>query len=172
MRVLQDALYKKQFSIPEGKYYLADAGYANSGQLLTPYRGTRYHLKESINANLKPTTKEELFNLRHSSLRNVIERIFGVLKRRFKCLSSAPEYSIPTQVKIVYALVALHNFIRQQLPIELDIFEEEEEEVEVEAEVHSVISTIEGTEMDIFRDKIATQMWEDYQRYQINHLQV
>lgn len=47
-RVLTDALglEKGRFDIPPGKYYLGDAGYANSDTLLTPYRGVRYHLKE------------------------------------------------------------------------------------------------------------------------------
>jgi len=34
------------FTIPDGKYYLADAGYPNCRQLLIPYRGQRYHLAE------------------------------------------------------------------------------------------------------------------------------
>lgn len=32
--------------IPEGKYYLADAGFPICDSLLVPYRGKRYHLKE------------------------------------------------------------------------------------------------------------------------------
>jgi hypothetical protein len=32
--------------IPEGKYYLAHAGYPLCNELLTPYRGVRYHLSE------------------------------------------------------------------------------------------------------------------------------
>ena len=34
------------FIIPKGRYYLANAGYANSDSLLVPYCGVRYHLKE------------------------------------------------------------------------------------------------------------------------------
>ena len=34
------------FTIPDGKYYLADAGYPNCRQLLTPYHGQCYHLAE------------------------------------------------------------------------------------------------------------------------------
>jgi hypothetical protein len=34
------------FNTPEGRFYLGDAGYANSTSLLVPYRSTRYHLKE------------------------------------------------------------------------------------------------------------------------------
>jgi len=33
-------------SIPEGKYYLADAGYPICDALLVPFRGVRYHLRE------------------------------------------------------------------------------------------------------------------------------
>ena len=33
-------------AIPDGKYYLADAGFPCCPQLLVPYRGQRYHLAE------------------------------------------------------------------------------------------------------------------------------
>ena len=49
-RILDDAK-KKGFNIPDGKYYLADAGFASSAALLVPYRGIRYHLKEFAQAN-------------------------------------------------------------------------------------------------------------------------
>ncbi|KAF8842573.1 hypothetical protein BDN67DRAFT_898914 [Paxillus ammoniavirescens] len=42
---------------------------------------------------------------------NVIERIFGVLKRRFCILLLAPEYDLNTQVRIPSALCTIHNFI-------------------------------------------------------------
>ena len=32
--------------VPEGKYYLADAGYPLCSELLVPYRGIQYHLAE------------------------------------------------------------------------------------------------------------------------------
>jgi hypothetical protein len=34
------------FYIPNGRYYLADAGYGSSDVLLVPYRNVRYHLSE------------------------------------------------------------------------------------------------------------------------------
>jgi hypothetical protein len=44
-------------------------------------------------------------------LRNVVERIFGVLKRQWQILASnGCEYSIKTQVHISQALVGLYNF--------------------------------------------------------------
>jgi DDE superfamily endonuclease len=51
-----------------------------------------------------------LFNLHHASARNVIERIFGVLKRCFCILLIAPEYGLDIQARILSALCAIHNF--------------------------------------------------------------
>jgi hypothetical protein len=84
-RVFNDAR-DKGLIIPDGKYYLGDAGYALSTKVLTPYRRTRYHLKEWKRGNARPQNAKELYNLRHSSLRNAIERIFGIVKRRFRVL--------------------------------------------------------------------------------------
>ena len=87
-RVLGDALAKGLVTYPN-KFYLGDAGYALSENCLTPYRGVRYHLKDwARDGVLAPQNKEELFNLKHSTLRNVVERTFGVCKKRFPVLSS------------------------------------------------------------------------------------
>ena len=88
----------KDFNIPAGKYYLGDAGYALNVKCLTPYRGVRYHLREWNQGNQRPRNAKELFNLRHAKLRNAIERIFGVLKKRFPVLTMAPEYPFESQV--------------------------------------------------------------------------
>lgn len=111
-KVLEDALFEKDFMMPKNKYFLADAGYHNTDYLLCPYRGVRYHLKEQTLAGQKPSNKEELFNLRHSSLRNVIERIFGITKRQFQILETPPEFTMLVQVKLVLAVTGLHNFIQ------------------------------------------------------------
>lgn len=66
-RVLQDAL-NHGFQVPHGKYYLVDAGYANTPQFLAPYRGTRYHLQEQAQVRQRPRNRRELFNLRHAQL--------------------------------------------------------------------------------------------------------
>jgi len=84
--VYRSAQYQHGFITPPGKYWLGDAGYPNSDTILVPYRGTRYHLKEQRLAGKKPENSKELFNLRHASKRNVIERIFGVVKRKYQIL--------------------------------------------------------------------------------------
>ena len=109
--MLLDALYKR-LRIPSGKYYLGDEGYGLSSYCLTPFRGVRYHLREWAQRQDRPQNAKELFNLRHAHLRNVIKRIFGVLKKRFEILNSAMLYPMEAQVKTMYALFALHNMIR------------------------------------------------------------
>lgn len=174
-RVLEDALFSKNFTIPDNKYYLANAGYHNTDYLLCPYRGVRYHLKEVALAGKKPTTREELFNLRHSSLRNVVERIFGVTKRRFQIFKHAPEYNLDVQSSLVFAITALHNFIRSH-QLQEDIYDREEELAEKERgsssenvleediNTHANTSKGDGKRMNEFRDKLAEQMWQDYMR--------
>lgn len=65
---------------PINKYYVVDAGYTNMPGYLAPYRGERYHLNQYNGPNGVYNSPRELFNHRHS-LRNVIERTFGVLKK-------------------------------------------------------------------------------------------
>src|ERR1700685_2317373 len=72
----------------------------------------------------RPANADELFNLRHASARNVIERIFGVLKPRFRILVYAAEIDMDLQARIPAALTAIHNFIRIHDPEELTSFTE------------------------------------------------
>jgi hypothetical protein len=118
---------------------------------------------------------EELFNLRHSSLRNVIERSFGVLKRRFKVLriADSPEYDILTQIHLVNALTALHNFIRVRLSAEYEDeqFEQEDDDsgeadsAEEEDPGPQFRRRQEDPEMVQRREEIAAAMWEQYTEY-------
>ncbi|XP_039141252.1 putative nuclease HARBI1 [Dioscorea cayenensis subsp. rotundata] len=108
--VLRDALERPNgLSVPEGKYYLVDAGYATRPGFLSPYRGVRYHLKEF--GSRTPANHKELYNLRHSSARTTIERAFGSLKGRFKILTSRPFFPFKTQAELVLATCILHNYI-------------------------------------------------------------
>lgn len=45
-KVLDDAFNNGGFSVPERCFYLGDASYELSRQVLIPYRGTRYHLNK------------------------------------------------------------------------------------------------------------------------------
>ncbi|CAA7041964.1 unnamed protein product [Microthlaspi erraticum] len=75
---------------PPSKYYLVDSGYANTRGYLAPFRGHRYHLPH-FQVGSPPRGEEELFNRWHSSLRSVIERTFGVWKKKWRILSEFPD---------------------------------------------------------------------------------
>nr|XP_020164914.1 protein ALP1-like [Aegilops tauschii subsp. strangulata] len=82
-------------NIPDGKFYLGNAGYACRPGVFPPFRKTRYHLNEFAGRNY-PRTPQELFNLTHSSLRVTVERAFGALKNMFKILDQKPFHPYPT----------------------------------------------------------------------------
>ena len=79
---------------------------------LTPYRGQRYHLNDW---SRPPTNAEELFNMRHSSTRNVIERCFGLIKARWAILRDNSYHPIESIPRIIIASCLLHNFIQQTM---------------------------------------------------------
>ncbi|XP_060212388.1 uncharacterized protein LOC132640004 [Lycium barbarum] len=64
---------------------------------IAPFPGIRYHLPEYRGANLLPRNTNELFNQRHASLRNAIQKSFDALKTRFPILKLAPQYAFHTQ---------------------------------------------------------------------------
>ncbi|XP_071677189.1 protein ALP1-like [Lolium perenne] len=109
--ILGDSLSRLDgLQIPEGKFYLGDAGYACQPGILLPFRKTRYHLNE-FSPRHRPRNAKELFNLRHSSLRVTIERAFAALKNMFKVFDQKPFHTFDTQVKLVIACCILHNWI-------------------------------------------------------------
>lgn len=111
--ILVDALSRPsgRFTVPEGKYYLVDSSYANTRSFIAPFPGFRYHLSDYVNGG-NPQNPQELYNHRHASLRGVVDRTFGLLKKRFPMLRAATRgYDLATQVKLVIATCILHNFI-------------------------------------------------------------
>uniref|UniRef100_A0A2N9IX83 Uncharacterized protein n=1 Tax=Fagus sylvatica TaxID=28930 RepID=A0A2N9IX83_FAGSY len=164
-RVLDDALHRSRgLKIPEGKYYLGDAGYGNKTGILSPYRKVRYHLQEF--SDHPPENAQELFNLRHSSLRTTIERGFGVLKKRFRVLGAEPFWSFETQVEVVLACCVLHNHIVGVDPDD-PIMGDTTSEVDSQRIVHQTHQTRreareESREWNDKRDGISEAMWTDY----------
>lgn len=109
---------------------LGDAGYKLKPYLMTPYR--------------KPTdAAERCYNKKHTSARNVVERCFGVLKNRFRCIigSRGLHYDPTKTTKIINACCALHNMCLHYKcpePDRVDVTEDrEDEEVEEVEEVRS-----------------------------------
>ncbi|KAG5119106.1 hypothetical protein JHK82_033526 [Glycine max] len=127
-KVLSDALARKNgLKVPQGKYYLVDCGFPNRRKFLAPYRGVRYHLQDFAGHGNDPENEKELFNLRHASLRNVIERIFVYsivpspsittatsLLSKPKIYSIAPSLSITTATSLLHHHRLRHRFLRKK----------------------------------------------------------
>ena len=97
----------------------------------------------------------------------MIEHIFGVIKRRFQVLISSPEYPIETQVRLVPALAALHNFISIYDPVEE--FDDIStplgaDNADDQTQLQHDYTDGEQAEATNFRNQIAEHMWVDYQR--------
>lgn len=75
---------------------LADSGYAQSQFVYTP------HPNPITNARKK-------YNYAHVRTRNVVERVNGLLKSRFRCLCRKLGTATITSSNIIVACVVLHN---------------------------------------------------------------
>ncbi|XP_043717784.1 uncharacterized protein LOC122665698 [Telopea speciosissima] len=116
-RVFKSARSNPSFNFPHPP---PDSGYANQTAYLTPFRGERYHLPDYRGAGRTPRTARELFNYRHSFLRNVIERTCGVLKNKILLLRQMHHFSVKTQGNIVIAFCGLHYYIRDEQKLDKD----------------------------------------------------
>ncbi|KOB70091.1 putative nuclease HARBI1 [Operophtera brumata] len=77
----------------------SDAGYPLREHLMTPVE------------NAVEDSPEGRYNIKHKRARNLVERAFGVLKSRWRCLLAAREmhYAPRTAGRITIACAVLHN---------------------------------------------------------------
>ena len=172
-----------------GKYFLVDYGFANRRQFLAPLRGVRYHLKDFGGQGRHPRNASELFNLRHASLRNVIERIFGIFKSRITIFKTAPPFPYETQAELVLACAGqaelvlacagLHNFLREEcrsdeFSPESEIDSSSSSYLDMEEENLELLSQTQQrqrAEANAWRLSIAEAMWADRPRNDDNENQ-
>lgn len=127
-----------------------------------------------LNLTYRPKNYKELYNLRHAELHSVIKRTIGIYKKRFRIARETNFYPIETNVKLVPALAALHNFIRIYDPSdEMDITQEEVGQILSESRpvraLQDGISTEEVQRANTKRDQIAQEMWTQYREYNERH---
>ncbi|XP_016192662.1 uncharacterized protein LOC107633564 [Arachis ipaensis] len=149
-----------------GKFYLGDVGFMLKHGLIILYRGVRYHLKEY--ARRGPENEKKLFNLHHASLKNVIERSFEVLKKRFAIITSGTElhYDFETMTEIVLACFILHNILMGVDPgphLIAQVDRELQDNNPKEDEIVRHEQDEDYRRRSMLRDEIATQIWADYQ---------
>ncbi|KAK6161036.1 hypothetical protein DH2020_004417 [Rehmannia glutinosa] len=169
-RILNEAIHRQSLKFPmppRGKYYVVDAGYPNMSGFLAPYKGTRYHSNQ-FRRGQRASGSKELFNHSHSSLRNIIERCFGVWKARWPILKKMAKFPFETQRLIVVVSMALHNYIRHEAIADEEfkrydededyLSDHEETEIDLEeygGEPYEGVNEQQSHEMDIVRDAIA-----------------
>ncbi|XP_040865002.1 uncharacterized protein [Glycine max] len=146
-------------------------GSAHDSKVLSDVLARKNGLKVPQGHGNDPENEKELFNLRHASLRNVIERIFGIFKSRFTIFKSAPPFLFKTQVELVLACAALHNFLRKEcrsdeFPVEptdessssssvLPNYEDNDHEPIVQTQEQ------EREDANIWRTNIGSDMWRN-----------
>lgn len=102
---------------------IADGGYAQTQFVYTP------HPNPITNAQKK-------YNYSHIRTRNVVERVNGVLKSRFRCLCRKLGTATKTSSNIIIACVILHNIcIKYKINMHLDQEEPQFQHEIVDAEV-------------------------------------
>ncbi|KNZ62873.1 uncharacterized protein VP01_12136g1, partial [Puccinia sorghi] len=103
-----------------------------------------------------PQNYQELYNLRHLSAQDVIKRIFGVVKRRFKVFATGCHYNIEIQVKVIILMTFLHNFMQVNNPNdELTCIN-----------IGYLPTSDRGSARDSSkRENITKKMWDDYQHH-------
>ncbi|KAH9147413.1 hypothetical protein LEN26_004729, partial [Aphanomyces euteiches] len=160
-------------TVPSGYFYLADSGLGLSLATLTPFRRTRYHLREwATTPQGRPQTSKELFNYRHSKARIVVERAFGLLKMKWKALSSS-SYDLKTTILIIHVCAALHNFaiafspnyVQDELS-DADLLEHQR----ALEEIHEDFACNGDETSENWRDQLANRMWSAYQEYRVNSI--
>ncbi|KAF8546136.1 hypothetical protein OG21DRAFT_1427876, partial [Imleria badia] len=101
----------------------------------------------------------------HAGLWNVIEHIFGVMKRQWRILLLAPEYHMDVQARIPVALCAIHNFIQWLDPKRLEqmnAVDGDEDETDLGFLADGPVGAAERRRAEERRDHIAEIMWQDY----------
>ncbi|WZZ53754.1 uncharacterized protein LOC106376482 [Brassica napus] len=170
-QVLDAALTRpNKLQVPQGKYYIVDSKYQNLPGFIAPYRG-------GVSTNNSEEEPKGVFNERHKLLHRAVDRAFGALKERFPILLSAPPYPLQTQVKLVIAACALHNYVRLDKPDDFvfRLFEEVTllaettedggmalEEDESQGHEHGLFGPEEVEDSLRLRDEIASHLWNHY----------
>ncbi|XP_064465420.1 putative nuclease HARBI1 [Ornithodoros turicata] len=117
---------------------LGDNGYATTEHLLTPL--------------LRPRTeREERFNAAHRKTRQLIERVIGQLKNKFRCLIRKLEVRLETAKAVIVAVCVLHNIAKTHYDEEDDTSSSDDDgsDDDSSGEIYSLADTSDTEEYQI-----------------------
>lgn len=111
--IFRNSNVRAQFEAGQyGNYILVgDSGYANTTYLATPFTEN--------NPEIAHNARMQAYQVAIIRTRNVVERQYGLLKRRFPVLAYGIRLKIETAMKIVTACAIIHNICidaREGLP--------------------------------------------------------
>ena len=100
--VIQNSIHRNYYLIESNvtiyAHFIADSAFALHSTLMKPYC-------EKSNMS----RKECMFNYRLSRARSTVERAFGMMKNRFRCIHRKMEYELDNSLRIIKAIAILHN---------------------------------------------------------------
>ena len=108
--VVQEFLKSKYAEGKRNFWLLGDSGFPQQPWLMTPYRTAS-------------TRAMERYNVAHKTTRCMVERCIGILKSRFRCLSSHRIlcFDPVTAGNVINACIVLHNVLTNaNVPVEID----------------------------------------------------
>ncbi|KAK5638457.1 hypothetical protein RI129_012752 [Pyrocoelia pectoralis] len=124
---------------------LGDSGYIVRNYFLTPL----------LNPLLR---NERLYNEAHIRSRNVIERCFGVWKRRFPVLAYGMRLKLNTVLQVIIATAVLHNLAKrmneEEPPLPDDVNQEEVNYLIAIADIGDVPNINQNVHVNHFRDHL------------------
>ncbi|XP_066595961.1 putative nuclease HARBI1 [Prorops nasuta] len=135
------AVYKKLTDVdnpllPPNLHILGDSAYPLLFNLMTPFKD---------NGNL--TSKQIQYNVKHASIRSVIERAYGLLKGKWRRLKYLDVNSVHMANSVIAAACILHNFLIVHK--EMDVLSESISNDSNNSDINEYISDIHHNEHEI-----------------------
>ena len=91
--------------IPPGHFVVADGGYKLLSHQMRP------HNERELSRYPKQRARQLYFSKQLRSARRVVERVFGIMKKRFLILVYAKEDSVMRRTQDCYCCCYLHNLL-------------------------------------------------------------
>ena len=135
--------------IPESDFIACDQAYALRSYQICPF------------SFIETTTRQrELFNFRIRKARRIVERVFGILKKRWRILIRPCETGVARKTQLVWTLLILHNMILRRQDENLD--EEEEEEANIHEEDDILHVDDDAERGHLRREQLVQQLWLEF----------
>ena len=139
--------------IPPKSYIVCDQAYA-----LRTYQISGFNIPDTT------CPERDYFNKKISCARRIVERVFGIIKKRYKILTRACEQSVSTKTLQVWAVLILHNMMIRLQGYDEAFAEDESFDLaeEPDCEPPNVFDDTDPLERGYARrDELVQEFWQD-----------